>query len=66
MGVKQNEKKKIAELSAGGGAVAVNGFFLAGDGRRGGQHGVGLHLGRAEKGTGIYNELLGGEGYRGY
>ena len=30
--MKQNEKKKIAELSAGGDAAAVNGSFLAGDG----------------------------------
>ena len=64
--MKQNEKKKIAELSAGGDAAAVNGSFLAGDGRRGGRHGRGLHLGRVEKGSGIYNELLGGKGRRGY
>ncbi len=31
--MKQNEKKKNAEFSAGGDAAAVNGSFLAGDGR---------------------------------
>ena len=50
-GVKQNEKKKIAEFSAGGGTAAVNGFFLAGNGRSGWRNGGGLNMGRAEKGS---------------
>ncbi len=57
-----DEKKKIAELSAGGGAVAVNGLFLAGDGRRGGRHGGGFYLGGAKKSAGLHDKLLGGEG----
>ena len=36
------------------------------DGQRVGRYGGGLHVGGAEKSSGIYNVLLSGEGCRGY
>ena len=65
-GVKHNEKKKMAQPSAGSDDACISDAFLIGDGRRGGRHGRGLNMGCIVKGVGIYNELLGGEGYRGY
>ena len=44
-GVKHSEKKKMAQLSAGSDDVCISDAFLIGDGRRGGRHGRGLHLG---------------------
>ena len=61
-GVKHSEKKKMAQLSAGSDDACISDAFLIADGRRGGRHGRGLNMAGIEKGAGIYNELLGGEG----
>ena len=56
----KNSRKMV--ICVGGGVVAVNDFFLAGYGRRERRNGRGLHLGGTEKGAGLYDKLLGGEG----
>ena len=62
-GVKHNEKKKMAQLSAGSDDARISGALLPGDGRRGRRHGGrGFHLGGAKKRAGLHDKLLGGEG----
>ena len=60
--VKHSEKKKMAQPSAGNDDARISGALLIGDGRRGGRHGRGLNMGRAEKSSGIYDKMLGSKG----
>ena len=44
-GVKNSEKKKMAQPSAGSDDARISGAPLIGDGRRGGRHGRGFNMG---------------------